>query len=183
MSRMLEHAYVEFDSAMAEDHPVTAIMNWNHLGGKCISVPSETVYRDLVPFGKSYQNITGYLSLSPEGAIAHLYGGEGEANEELIGSPFPLDASLHAACAWGQRYTGIVAFPVGFAKRLIYCKTKKEGNYICRIMPVDVSREPLIFDALIFDSDGLIYESVTGIQMRDISQGRLKPPDWIKANF
>ena len=101
----------------------------------------------------------------------------------MIGSPFPLDAALHAACTWGQRYAGVVAFPVGFTERTIYRKTKKEGKYIGRIIPVDVSREPLIFDALIYDLDGIIHESVSGIQMRDVSQGRLRPPNWIKADL
>jgi hypothetical protein len=181
ISRMLEHAYVEFVASQVQDHPIPKAPNWNHLGGKCFNVPAATIYRELVPFGKSYQNIVGELSLSPEGAVAHLYGGEGEASDDLIGSPFPLDALLHAACCWGQRYAGIVAFPVGFAERIIYRKTKKEREYLGRIIPVNISTESLIFDALIYDLYGIIYESVSGIQMRDVTQGRLRPPDWIKA--
>ena len=180
ISRMLEHAYVEFAaSPLLED----SVAPFQHLDGKLFNVSSAAVYRELVPFGKAYQNIVGDLSLSPNGAIAQLYGGEGEANDDLIGSPFPLDAALHAACCWAQRYAGIVAFPVGFAERIIYRKTKKERKYIGRINPVNISREPLIFDALIYDLDGIIYESVSGIQMRDVSQGRLRPPDWIKADL
>jgi len=53
-----------------------------------------------------------------------------------------LDAAVHAACCWGQRYAGIVAFPVGFAERIIYRKTKKEGKYMSKIAPVNVNREP-----------------------------------------
>jgi hypothetical protein len=181
ISRMLEHAYVEFVASPVQDHPTPPLLDWKHLGGKCFNVPAATIYRELVPFGKSYQNIVGELSLSPEGAVAHLYGGEGEASDDLIGSPFPLDAVLHAACCWGQRYAGIVAFPVGFAERIIYHKTKKEREYLGRIIPVNINREPLIFNALIYDLDGIIYESVSGIQMRDVTQGRLRPPDWIKA--
>jgi len=183
ISRKMEHAHVEFAALPDQDYPATTISDWKHLGGKCFNVPAAVVYRELVPFGKAYQNIVGELSLSPEGAIAQLYGGEGEANDDLIGSPFPLDAALHAACSWGQRYTGIVAFPVGFAERIIYRKTKKRSNYIGRIIPVNISREPLMFDALIYDLDGIIYESVSGISMRDVSQGRLRPPDWIKADL
>ena len=181
ISRMLEHAYVEFASSAIQDYPVSQLAGIKHLCGKHFNVPAAAIYRELVPFGKAYQNIVGELSLSPEGAIAHLYGGEGEANDDLIGSPFPLDASLHAACTWGQRYAGIVAFPVGFAERKIYRKTRKEGRYIGKVIPVNTSRETLIFNALIYDLDGIIHESVSGIQMRDVSQGRLKPPDWMKA--
>jgi len=183
ISRRLEHAHVEFAASPVQDHPTPTAPDWKHLGGKCVNVPAATVYRELVPFGKAYQNIIGELSLSPEGAVAHLYGGEGEANDDLIGSPFPLDAALHAACCWGQRYTGIVAFPVGFAERIIYRKTKKERKYIGRIIPINISREPLMFNALIYDLDGIIYESVSGIQMRDVTQGRLRPPDWIKSDL
>jgi hypothetical protein len=181
ISRILEHAYVEFSASPAQDYPAHPLSDFKYLGGKCFNVPAAAVYRDLVPFGKSYQNIVGELSLSPEGAVAHLYGGEGEASDDLIGSPFPLDAVLHAACCWGQRYTGIVAFPVGFSERIIYRKTKKERKYVGRIIPANISRDLLIFDALIYDLDGIIYESVSGIQMRDVNQGRLRPPDWIKA--
>ena len=181
ISRMLEHAYVEFAVSPIQENQAPRPVDFKHLGGKPFNVPAAAVYRDLVPFGKTYQNITGELTMSPEGAIAHLYGGEGDADDDLIGSPFPLDAALHAACSWGQRYTGIVAFPVGFAERIIYRKTKKRSNYIGRIIPVNISREPLIFDALIYDLDGIIYESVSGIQMRDVSQGRLQPPNWIKV--
>jgi hypothetical protein len=183
ISRRLEHAYVEFAALPIQENPAPQLADSKHLGGKTFNVPAAVVYRELVPFGKAYQNILGELSLSSEGAIAQLYGGEGEVNDDLIGSPFPLDAAMHAACSWGQRYAGIVAFPVGFAERIIYRKTKKGRKYIGRINPVNVSREPLIFDALIYDLDDIIYESVSGIQMRDVTQGRLKPPDWIKADL
>jgi len=117
----------------------------NKLKGNCISVPSTTIYRDLVPFGRAYQNIVGDLSVSPEGAVAYLSGGGNEADEDLLGSPFPLDAAMHAACVWGQRFSGIVAFPVGFEKRIIYQKTKKGGAYLGRVVPVKVNHESLIF--------------------------------------
>jgi hypothetical protein len=143
-------------------------------------VPSTTIYRELVPFGTAYQNIIGDLSVSPKGALAYLSGGGNEADEDLLGSPFPLDAAMHAACVWGQRFSGIVPFPTGFEKRIIYQKTKKGGAYLGRVVPVKVNHESLIFDAWIYDLDGIMYESISGIQMRDVSQGRLRPPEWIK---
>ncbi len=183
ISRMMEHAYVEFADSQAPGFLPAPSADFMHLGGKRFTLSAAAIYRELVPFGKAYQNIVGELSLSPQGAIANLYGGEGEANDDLIGSPFPLDAALHAACSWGQRYAGIVAFPVGFTERIIYRKTKKRSNYIGRIIPVNISRVPLIFDASIYDLDGILYESISGIKMRDVSQGRLRPPDWIKADL
>ena len=183
ISRTAEHARVEFATADSTPSSVPPFRVVNKLKGNCISVPSTTIYRDLVPFGTAYQNIVGDLSVSPEGALAYVSGGGNEVDEDLLGSPFPLDAAMHAACVWGQRFSGIVPFPTGFEKRIIYQKTKKGGAYLCRIVPVKVNHESLIFDAWIYDLDGIMYESISGIQMRDVSQGRLHPPQWIKAQL
>jgi hypothetical protein len=183
VSRTVEHARVEFAAADSTLSFVPPFRVVNKLKGNCISVPSTTIYRDLVPFGTAYQNIVGDLSVSPEGAVAYLSGGGNEADEDLLGSPFPLDATMHAACVWGQRFSGIVPFPVGVEKRIIYQKTKKGGAYLGRVVPMKVNHESLIFDAWIYDLDGIMYESISGIQMRDVSQGRLRPPDWIKAEL
>jgi hypothetical protein len=144
-------------------------------------VPSAAIYRELVPFGEAYHNIIGDLSVSPEGAQAYISGGDNEADESLLGSPFPLDSVLHAACVWGQRFADIVSFPVGFGKRVIYQKTKKRKDYLGRVVPVSVSKESLIFDAWIYNLDDVMCESISGIHMRDVSQGRLRPPQWIRA--
>jgi hypothetical protein len=42
-------------------------------------------------------------------------------------------------------------------------------------------QESLMFDAWIYDSNGVIFEAIRGIKMRDVSRGRLHPPQWIKA--
>jgi hypothetical protein len=183
ISRALEHARVEFATDDSAPSPTAPFRVVEKLEGKCISVPSATIYRELVPFGTAYQNIIGDLSVSPEGALVYLSGGNYEADENLLGSPFPLDAAMHAACVWGQRFSGIVPFPVGFQKRFIYQKTKKGGSYLGRIVPVDINHEPLIFDAWIYDLNGVIYETISGIKMRDVTQGRLHPPQWIKAGL
>jgi hypothetical protein len=183
ISRTVEHARVEFVAADSTPSSAPAFRVMEKLEGNCISVPSTTIYRELVPFGTSYQNIVGDLSVSAKGALAYLSGGGNEADEGLLGSPFPMDAAMHAACVWGQRFTGIVSFPIGFEKRIIYKKTKKGDTYLGRVVPVKVNHESLIFDAWIYDLDGIMCESISGIQMRDVSQGRLKPPDWIKVDL
>jgi hypothetical protein len=183
ISRTVEHARVEFAAADSAPSPMLLPIAVKKLGGNCINVPSTTIYRELVPFGTAYQNIVGDLSVSPEGALAYVSGGGNEADEDLLGSPFPLDAAMHAACVWGQRFSGIVPFPTGFEKRIIYQKTKKGGVYLGRIVPVKVNPDSLIVDAWIYDSDGVIYEIVSGVQMRDVSQGRMRPPEWIKAKL
>jgi hypothetical protein len=111
---------------------------------------------------------------------AFLSGRESEADGALLGSPFPFDAAFHLACIWGQRFTETVPFPTGFEKRTIYQKTKKSDSYIGRIIPVAVNQRPLIFDALIFDLPDTLCEDIRGIEMQDVSQGRLRPPLWIK---
>jgi hypothetical protein len=181
MSRALEHARVEFATDDSAPCPAAPFRVVEKLEGKCISVPAATIYRELIPFGTAYQNIIGDLAVSPEGALAYLSGGNSEADENLLGSPFPLDAAMHAACVWGQRFSGIVPFPTGFEKRFIYRKTMKGGSYLGRVVPVNIDRESLMFDAWIYDLNGTIYEAVSGIRMRDVTQGRLHPPQWIKA--
>jgi Polyketide synthase dehydratase N-terminal domain len=178
--RALEHARVEFgtDDCAPGPAPFRVV---EKLEGKCITVPAAKIYRDLIPFGRAYQNITGDLVISLEGALAYLSGGNDEADENVLGSPFPLDAVMHAACVWGQRFSGIVPFPTGFARRFIYQKTRKGGRYLGRVMPVNINQESLMFDAWIYDLNGAIYEAISGIQMRDITQGRLHPPQWIQA--
>jgi len=181
MSRTVEHARVEF--ATDDSTPLVAapFRVAERLGGRCIRVPAATLYRELVPLGRAYQNIIGDLTVSPEGALGYLSGGNCGADDRLLGSPFPLDAAMHAACVWGQRFSGIVALPTGFEKRLIYQKTKERGGYLGRIVPVRVDQELLVFDAWIYDSGGVIYEAIRGIEMRDVTHGRMRPPEWIKA--
>ena len=50
-----------------------------------------------------------------------------------------------------------------------------------QVIPVTVNEMPLIFDALIFDLKNTLCEEIRGIQMQDVSQGRLRPPRWIMA--
>jgi len=182
IGRMLEHARVEFATDDSTPCPAAPFRVLEKLGGRCVHVPAATLYRELVPFGTAFQNIVGDLVVSPEGALAYLSGGNYEADENLLGSPFPLDAAMHAACVWGQRYSGIVAFPTGFEKRFIYQKTKKGSTYLGRVVPVNVDQELLMFDAWIYDLDGVIHETIGGIKMRDVTQGRLHPPQWIQAS-
>ncbi|MGZ6192555.1 MAG: polyketide synthase dehydratase domain-containing protein [Syntrophales bacterium] len=180
MSRALEHARVEFATDDSAPCPAAPFRVVEKLEGKCISVPAAAIYRELIPFGTAYQNIIGDLAVSPEGALAYLSGGNYEADENLLGSPFPLDAAMHAACVWGQRFSGIVPFPTGFEKRFIYQKTKKGGSYLGRVVPVNIDQQSLMFDAWVYDLNGTIYEAISGIKMRDVTQGRFRPPQWIK---
>ncbi|MBA4393695.1 MAG: hypothetical protein C0407_09105 [Desulfobacca sp.] len=180
IGRHLEHARVEFLWAYSSQSSETDLPPQEALEGQVITVPAESIYRELVPFGKAYQNIVSEVSVSPQGAQAILSGGDGETDNDLLGSPFPFDAAFHLACIWGQRFTESVPFPTGFENRTIHQKTKRGGRYLGRIIPVAVDQIPLTFDALIFDLQGTLCEDIRGIEMQDVSQGRLRPPRWIK---
>ena len=180
--RTVEHARMQF-SPVAENHCAAHSFNCpEKLEGKSINVPAAAIYRDLVPFGRAYRNISGDVTVSPGGALGYIYGGNAEADDELLGSPFPFDAALQMACVWAQRYTDIVPFPVGFAQRIIFQKTRKQIEYLGRVEPVAVASQPLIFNAWIFDQQGALCEATQGIRMRDVSGGRMKPPEWIKLS-
>ena len=147
--------------------------------GICYSIPSQKLYNELVPFGPSYQNVKGDILLSESGAMARVYAADHPAPSQPLGSPFPFDGALHIACAWGQRFHHIVAFPVGFEKRLIINPTVPGETYLCTILPIPVNGESLHFDIWIHDSAGGLREEIKGMIMRGVSGGRVKPPDWV----
>lgn len=183
ISRTIEHARVKFSKIAENQLSSYPYDSPEILEGECIHVPAAAIYRELVPFGKSYRNISGDLSVSRTGALGYVSGGYGyiEADDELLGSPFPFDAALQMACVWAQRFTNVILFPIGFAQRHIYKKTKKRAKYQCRIAPVAVTSQPFVFNAWIFDMQGSVCEIIHGIRMMDVSGGRMKPPAWIKA--
>ncbi|KUG22974.1 hypothetical protein ASZ90_007227 [hydrocarbon metagenome] len=182
ISREVEHARVEFCVADTKTSMTPHTHTVNKLKGECISIPSGTIYRELVPFGTAYRNIVGDLSVSSEGALAYVSGGNHEIDEDLLGSPFPLDAIMHAACIWSQRFAGIVSFPVGFEKRIIYQKTKKGEEYLGRLVPVNRVKDILIFDAWIYKDD-VMCEYIKGLKMRDVTKGRMRVPEWIRISI
>jgi hypothetical protein len=180
ISRTLDHAKVTFAKKIILSNATMSFRTARKMENRCIQVPAVSIYRELIPFGESYQNITGDLTISKEGVLADIAGGGGEADDTTLGSPFVLDAAMHAACVWGQRFADMVPFPVGFDRRMIYKATKKGGAYCARINPVNAGREELTFDVWIFDLDGLIHETISGLRMRDITGGRMRPPMWIR---
>ena len=93
-----------------------------------------------------------------------------------------LDAAFHAACVWGQRFSGVVAFPVGVETRVVINPTQPGGTYISTATPVRADSDILIFDICIYGEDHTLYEIALGVHMRDVSAGRMKPPSWIIEN-
>jgi hypothetical protein len=180
IGRYLEHARVEFPSADSSPKPLPSPSVEENPEGDAFILPAGSIYPGLIPFGKAFQNIIGPVSIGPLGASASLSGGNQETEDDPLGSPFPFDAALQIACLWGQCFTEYVLFPSGFEKRNIFRETQKGGLYLGRIKPLATGPKMFLFDARIFDSQGFICEEIRGIQMQDVSQGRLRPPSWVK---
>lgn len=147
------------------------------------TVPAEQVYRELVPFGPAYHTLQDTLYLGENEAWGRLLAPAlriPDKVRESIGSPFPLDGAFHAACVLGQRSADFVPFPVGFARRTVMRPTRPGASYLARVRLLSRSRDELVFALDIFDDTGQGYESVTGVRMRDVSGGRIKPPEWIR---
>ncbi|MFA6411883.1 MAG: 4'-phosphopantetheinyl transferase superfamily protein [Syntrophales bacterium] len=150
------------------------------LDGVSREIPASRLYSELVPFGPAYQNIIGSLFLTESGAVAQVFAARQPAVSDLLGSPFPFDAALHAACVWGQRYHRLTAFPVGFEERIIVEPTVPGETYHCRILPVAATGDGLLFDIWIYDARGGVREAIRGVAMKEIFPGRIKPPGWVR---
>lgn len=184
-TRTKNHVELTFDPSPPRHHryPLDTVAA---LTGICTMLSPEEIYRDLVPFGPTFRNIQSPLLISQDGAMAriqtprqkhHRPGGPG-----LLGSGYALDAAFHAACVWAQHFKGIVAFPVAVDRRTVIKPTRPENTYIGRVIPNRISDTLLSFDILLLDENGLVCESAQGVQMRDVSGGRLQPPNWIRSN-
>lgn len=178
MTRTKVHAAVSFTPA-GECFAETPMETMSVPERNSYKISSEKLYSDLVPFGPSYRNVRGDVLVSERGAVARVYAADNQALSEPLGSPFPFDGALHVACAWGQRYCHIVAFPVGFEERIIVKPTIPGETYHCRISSVSATGESLLLDIWIHDLTGDLREEIKGMIMRDVSGGRVKPPGWV----
>lgn len=189
ISRVKEHVKLHF-SADHSPHDLRNIkfqMPETANAKDCFEIPCERIYAELVPFGPAYQNITGSLILTEKEAVASVQGSPAHFSDfpknfskNPLGSPFPADAAFHAACAWGQRYAGIVAFPVGFGARHTLCPAKLNEWYKARCIPVKYDAQLLIFDIYLYDRKNNLCEIINNLHMRDISRGRMKAAEWVR---
>jgi hypothetical protein len=174
MSRVKEHAAVIFSPATPDIHPTPDIAFEPPISA-ATEINAEQVYRELVPFGSNYQTLQKTLYLSDTMAWGRVKAPALPADsiQAIIGSPFPLDGALHAACVLGQQSVNFVPFPVGFDRRIITRPTQAGCCYQTRVIQLCRSGDELVFDLDIFDQAGQVYETVTGLRMRDVS-GALK---------
>jgi hypothetical protein len=137
------------------------------------AIQADTVYREKVPFGPAYHTLQETLTVSEQGAWGKLKAPlqpDADLVQEALGSPFPLDGALHAACVLGQQHVDFVPFPVGFRQRVIHRPTRPGDSYITKVELVSRAHDELVFDLGIFDSQGQVCETVTGIRMRKIGR-------------
>ncbi|MBU4262448.1 MAG: polyketide synthase dehydratase domain-containing protein [Proteobacteria bacterium] len=181
-TRLKEHGEIVFPPARFGSCPLGREPA-RHPAAPGTGISVEKVYRELVPFGPAYHSLQESLYLSGEQAWGKLQAPAlpaAEPGREMIGSPFPLDGAFHAACVLGQRHADFVPFPVGFARRLITQPTQAGCSYFTKVQLISRAPDELVFDLNIFDDKGGVFETVTGLRMRDVSGGRIKPPTWIR---
>jgi len=184
MTRMKVHARTRFNRSINTDVSLPQAPAWRNEKTDAYHLPVDRLYAEMVPFGTTFQNVVAPVWLRPEGAGTVVSGGAAgtDSNSLQLGSPFPLDAAMHAACAWAQRYVGVVAFPVAMERRVIRQRTIPGQKYdVC----VDFKAEDgtrLIFDLWLHDQEGHLCEFIRGLTMRDVSGGRLQPPAWVRED-
>jgi hypothetical protein len=170
MSRIKEHGTVVFSLASSHSQPVPNI-DLTPPRESETEIKVDYLYSELVPFGPHYQTLQDTLYLSGNVAWGRLKAPEFAIDpvQKIIGSPFPLDGALHAACVLGQQSVSFVPFPVGFDRRVITRPTQPGCSYQTRVQKVRQTDAELFFDLVIAGDDGQVYETVTGVCMRDVS--------------
>ncbi len=173
MSRIKEHGEIFFSPAGNLDdtsHPSPAV-DPALPRDQVIEITAEYLYRELVPFGPNYQTLQETLLLRGHEAWGKLKAPDLplDSSHEHIGSPFPLDGALHAACVLGQQAVDFVPFPVGFDRRAIFRPTRPGCRYLTKVIQRSRTSDELIFDLSIFAEDGRVCETTSGVRMRDVS--------------
>jgi hypothetical protein len=185
MTRTKEHCTATF-STESTPSPNALPPRIEEGGAPVFKATAHSIYRELVPFKPAFHSIQGDVQLSRSGACATvkaLPDDPSDSFKTVLGSGFPLDGAFHAGCVWSQRFFGIVAFPVGFDKRVIYRSTVENKEYTARVIPQYQTRGTLGFDIWIMDDQENLCEAVSGVMMRDVSGGTVKPPAWIREGI
>jgi hypothetical protein len=141
-------------------------------------VTAERVYRELVPFGPRYRNLRGVLRLGPRGGMARVRSPMPPRQPPpLCGCPYLLDAAMHLACLWGQRFAGYVAYPTGFATRVLV-KPTAAGERRCILAPTTVAPRRVGCNLWLLDEQGELCDAVLGLAMSPLAASA-PAPAWI----
>jgi len=180
ISRVMRHASLIFGGG-------TPIRNAAHpkdgaaAPPQAFEIPADRLYRELVPFGPAYRNILENAMVWPSGGTGTVIAAPHDTLPGPLGSPFPLDAAFHIACVFCQRFAGVVGFPVGMDHREIRIPTRPGGFYRAEVLPRRIDSTLMVFDIALLAMDSVPCERVSGVRMRDVSGGLLKPPAWVTA--
>ena len=179
-TRVKQHATVCFSAAAPlVTKPPTGSLDAFHIPG--FEIPAHRLYAELVPFGPAFQSVQDRVTLTENAAFARVYAADHPGASGPLGSPFPLDGSLHAACAWAQRYCGVVAFPVAVDERVLVQPIAPGETISCSVIPMALLEGVIKFDIWLHDQEGGLREMVKGVAMKDVSRGRMVPPAWVRS--
>jgi hypothetical protein len=171
IKRTREHAQMTFGTAVPlSASPPSPVCDY--------TVTAERIYRELVTFGPRYCNLRELVHLGREGGtgIARSPAPPREA-PSLAGCPYLVDAAMHLACVWGQRYAGYIAYPTGFAARVLVRPTPW-GERRCTVAARAVEPRRLLCDLWLCDDSGAVCDIILGLAMAPLASGA-PPPSWI----
>ncbi len=176
MSRIKEHCEIFFSRAATDSTKNSPKIHFASVppAASKTKIKVDYLYRELVPFGPNYRTLQEAVYLTEHEAWGRLRAPRFplfpvDPIQKILGSPFPLDGALHAACVLGQQAVDFVPFPVGFRRRTVLRPTQSGSSYITRVRQTSRSDDELIFDVAIWDDGGQLYEIVDGLRMRDVS--------------
>ena len=155
----------------------------------CRAIACEKIYAELVPFGKNFRTLHDQLYLQGDTASGTLIAPDLDLDLDLdppsfcpaLPNPFLLDGAMHAACVHGQTFCGFVPFPAGFAAIEVENASKLQmpGHvYETRCCLIEKTVNELRYDLGVRSDGGAI--KLSGLVMRDVSGGAIKPPPWIR---
>ncbi len=183
MTRQLAHATATFGGpeAVLPELPLDLVAA---VEGPGLALDRSRIYPELVGFGPAFRTLE-WVFVAAAGAVGRLTAPLEPAVDadaaDLLGSGFALDAGLHAACIWGQRTHGIVAFPIAVERRRVHRPVRAGEACVVHVRPVPGPPGALSFELRLYDVHGELREACLGVRMRDVSGGRLTPPDWVRA--
>jgi hypothetical protein len=170
--RTRTHAAVTFGGPVPEiPQPPAAI-------APDVELPAARVYQDLIPFGPRFCNLRGLVRLGREGGMGTVRSPDPPRSDlSLAGCPYLVDSAMHLACLWGQRYAGYVAYPSGFAARVI-ASPIMHGQRRCIVVPRSVGSRHMSCDLWLTDEAGRVCDAIVGLIMTPLATGAL-PPAWL----
>lgn len=170
MTRVKEHCRVRFRLCPDQELGEEASCDIALPRGAALTFSATEIYRRLVPFGPTYHSLQGTLHIDGDHALGMVRAPHiacGEMAAELLGSPFPCDGAMHAACVLGQQRASFIPFPVGMATRQVLRPTQPGQEYLIRATLTTESPTELTFALRIADTSGRLYERIDGLRMRD----------------